>query len=246
MHNRLIRLAIAHRGNYGAIKKALENREEADQTIRIQRAVTILDQDYPDRLRQLKYPPYVLFYIGNKQLLEEKCLSIVGTREPSYYGIHATRELVSLVKDRYVLVSGMARGIAALVHGEAERTIGILGNGLNYDYPACNSELYRYMREKQLLISEYPLDTRPQRYHFPFRNRLIAALSDDVVVMQAGRNSGSLLTANEAFKLNRRVHALVYPYDDVSGQGCNELISRGALMLDGKSFVRLAEKKSGS
>lgn len=242
MRNKLIRLAIIHHGQYGAIKRALENGEEPDDTVRVQRAITILDQDYPERFRQLNKPPYVLFYIGNKELLKERCLSVVGTREPSYYGISATRELVSLVRKRYVLVSGMAKGIDALVHQNAERTIGILGNGLNYDYPLCNRELYRYMREKQLLISEYPLNTRPQRYHFPFRNRLIAALSDDVVVMQAGRNSGSLLTADQAFKLGRRVHALVYPYDDASGQGCNELISKGALMLDGRDFAALALK----
>ena len=246
MRDKLIRLAIIHKGQYSAIKKALENKEEPDQTLRLQRAITIVDPDYPERLKQLKYPPYVLFYIGRKELLKGNCLSIVGTRQPSYYGVSATRQLVSLVNNRYVLVSGMAKGIDALVHQNAERTIGILGNGLNYDYPLCNRQLYSYMREKQLLISEYPLDTRPQRYHFPFRNRLIAALSDDIVVMQAGKNSGSLLTANEAFKLNRRVHALVYPYDDASGQGCNELIAHGARILDGNCFERLAAEKSES
>ena len=242
MRNDLIRLAIQHNGEYGALKRALENHEKPDPTIRVQRALTILDEDYPAKLRDLKCPPYVLFYIGNRELLKTECLSIVGTRNPTYYGIHATQQLVDALKGRYTLISGMARGIDAIVHRSAERTIGILGNGLNYDYPAENRSLYRYMREKQLLISEYPLDSPPRRYHFPFRNRLIAALSDDTVVMQAGRKSGSLLTAAEAMKLNRRVHALVYPYDDASGQGCNELIASGALMLSDGSFRRLREE----
>ncbi|MBQ6654888.1 MAG: DNA-processing protein DprA [Erysipelotrichaceae bacterium] len=238
MRNQLIRLAIQYSGQYGAITRALKEHEQPDETIRIQRALTVLDEEYPQSLRDLKYPPYVLFYIGDISLLKSKCLSIVGTREPSYYGIHATEQLVNEVRERYTLVSGMARGIDAIVHRNAERTIGVLGNGLNYDYPACNASLYQYMREKQLLISEYPLDVRPQRYHFPFRNRLIAALSEDTVVMQAGVHSGSLLTASEALKLGRRVHALVYPYDDASGQGCNQLIADGALMLNIEGFGR--------
>ena len=236
MRNQLIRLAIQYGGQYGAITRALNQHEMPDPTIRVQKAVTVLDEEYPQSLRDLKYPPYVLFYIGGLSLLNKECLSIVGTREPTYYGIHATERLVNEVKERYVLVSGMAKGIDAIVHRNAERTIGVLGNGLNYDYPACNADLYQYMRNKQLLISEYPLDVRPQRFHFPFRNRLIAALSPDTVVMQAGVHSGSLLTADEARKLNRRIHALVYPYDDESGQGCNHLIAEGALMLDIEGF----------
>jgi len=244
MRDTLIRLAIMCNGEYSRITKALQNKMPTDDSIRIPKAITILDEDYPEKLQQLAKAPYVLFYIGDKDLLKQPAVAVVGSRQASSYGIKATREIVEILKDEFVIVSGMAKGIDAVSHWQAERTIGVLGNGLDVNYPRQNQLLYDYMRKYQLLISEYPLGSGPERYHFPFRNRIIAALSDKIIVTQATRHSGALITVNEGLNLNRDIYALSYPYDDPQGEGCNELIEQGAAVLFKENLFQL--KKHGT
>ena len=244
MRDTLIRLAIMCGGEYSRITKALQNGMLADESIRIPKAITILDEDYPEKLRQLTRSPYVFFYIGNKDLLRQPAVAVVGSREASSYGLKATREIVDILKGEYVIVSGMARGIDTAAHWQAERTIGVLGNGLDINYPRQNQLLYEYMRRYQLLISEYPLGSKPERYHFPFRNRIIAALADKIIVTQATRHSGALLTVNEGLNLDREIYALSYPYDDSRGEGCNELIEQGAAVLFKENLFQLKKPKT--
>ena len=231
MRNELIRLAIMNHGNYWALRKAVESGAQGDPGIRIPKAITILDEDYPARLLELQYPPYVLFYTGNKELLKKPAAAVVGSRKVCEYGARATEDIVRQIADAYVIVSGMAKGIDAIAHWNGKESIGVLGNGLNIDYPIENRELYEYMRNKQLLISEYPLNERPRAYYFPFRNRIIAALADKIIVTQAASRSGTLITVNAALDLNRNVYVLPYPYGSVYGAGCNELIQQGANVI---------------
>lgn len=238
MRNILIRLAIKYNGDYFRIQKAITAKEKVDRNIELQKAITILDEEYPEELLELRYPPYVLFYEGNIELLKRRKCSVVGSRNPSAYGGEATRQVVDCLKDKYVIVSGMAKGIDRLAHCEAINTIGVLGNGVNITYPYSNRDIYRYMREKQLLISEYPADVKPEKYHFPFRNRIIAALGEKIIVTQAGLKSGTMLTVNEALNLNREIYVVPYRLTDKEGAGCNKLISQGA------NVVQWAESKN--
>ncbi|MBQ1826436.1 MAG: DNA-processing protein DprA [Erysipelotrichaceae bacterium] len=227
----LIRLAIKHEGDYFRIRKALERKEETDGGIPLQQALTILDEEYPKKLLELKYPPYVLFYEGDIRLLKEKMISIVGSRESCSYGEWITREIIKSLRYDYAIVSGMAKGIDTIAHSSSRKTIGILGNGLDVIYPKVNEQLYGYMKKYQLLLSEYPYGVKPLKEHFPFRNRIIAALGEAVIVTQAKEKSGTMLTVNEALAINKGVYAVPYNIDDENGSGCNQLIQQGANVI---------------
>lgn len=196
--------------------------------------VTIVDEHYPKQLKELQYPPWVLFYKGNLGLLSWPSVSIVGSRKINGYGESMTKLIASNVVNRYVLVSGLAVGIDALVHeiGLSQgKTIGVLGCGLGHVYPKCNQHLYEEIGKNHLLLSEYPSLVKPQKWYFPWRNRIIAALSKKLIVTQARCISGTMLTVNEAITLNREVYCVPYPFGESDGEGCNLLIQQGAQII---------------
>lgn len=231
MRERLIRLAIKYQGDYQKILNAIQTNEKEDESIELVDAITLLDDDYPKQLFDLTYPPFVLFYKGNKELLKNRLVSIVGSREITDYGKRMTIEITKLLSKSYTTVSGLAKGADALVHQYSSDTIGILGSGIDYCYPKCNEELYNYMCQHQLVLSEYPSLVVPDKKHFPFRNRIIAALSDKIIVTQASIHSGTMLTVNEGLDINRQIYVVPYHLDEIEGQGCNNLIQSGANMI---------------
>ena len=196
--------------------------------------ITCLDEDYPRQLRALRYPPWVVFYRGDLSLLKKRMISIVGSRDMQPYGEACTRMCASLLKEQFVLVSGLARGTDSLVHRCAMaggHTVGVIGSGFSHVYPSENRDLYRSMQQHDLILSEYPYPTGVRKHHFPWRNRLIAALGEVLIVTQAAVKSGTMLTVNEAISLNRDVYAVPWPLMDPHGFGCNKLISEGAMIL---------------
>lgn len=231
----LINLAIKYSGDYKSIYNALKNDERVkdlsyDKDIK---ALTILDIDYPEVFLDLALPPLVLFYKGNLNLLKEDKVAVVGSRVVGSYAKRATIDIVNKLKNDYCIVSGLAKGVDSLAHISAlsHSTIGVIGCGIDYIYPKVNYELYQKMIDKHLIISEYPFMTLPLASHFPFRNRLIAALARKVYVMQAGLKSGTFITVNEALELGREVYALPYSIYDSDGVGCNRLIEEGARLI---------------
>lgn len=132
-----------------------------------------------------------------------------------------------------VIVSGMAKGIDAQAHYSSltGKTVGVLGCGMNVHYPTCNEQLYQQMKKRHCLISEYPPDTPPLKHHFPWRNRIIAALADKVAVPQAKCRSGTMVTVNYAMEMGKDIYCVPYPLWDLEGDGCNELIYNGAIPL---------------
>ncbi|MGN1399461.1 MAG: DNA-processing protein DprA [Erysipelotrichaceae bacterium] len=228
MRDYLIRLAIKYQGDYGQILRAIKRNEAVSKGIALQKAITIIDQDYPKSLLMLKNPPFVLFYQGNIDLLKCDAIAVIGSRDISEYGSKATIEVVNLLKQHFCIISGLAKGVDSLALLYAEKSIAVIGNGINVCYPLANTDLYSYMREKQLIISEYPQDVNPLKRSFPFRNRIIAALAKSIVVTQAAVKSGTMITVNEALNLNKEIYCVPYRYDDEKGQGCNQLIQQGA------------------
>lgn len=228
----LIFYAIKYRGDYNKILYAIHNNEKMIVRYNVN-AITILDNDYPECLKDLKYPPFVLFYKGNKELLKGDKVAVIGSRLPCEYAIRATVALVERLKDNRVIVSGLAKGIDGAAHRASidARTIGILGCGIDYIYPKENSDLFNEMSLNHLILSEYPSKELPYSYHFPFRNRIIAALANDVYVMQSSLKSGTLITVNEALSINRNVYALPYDIFSKEGEGTNMLIEEGANMI---------------
>ena len=214
MRNLLIYLAIKYQGDYFKIKKAIKNNEKITDRIVLQKAITILDKEYPQQLLDLEYPPFVLFYKGDITLLNNELIAVVGSRNYSEYGKRCTIDIVEKLSRGYVIVSGLAKGIDSIAHIHAEKTIAVLGNGLNYYYPFENRSLYQKLQENQLVISEYPLNVKPRKYHFPFRNRIIAALCKSIIVTEASYKSGTMTTVNEGLTLNRDIYAIPYSYDE--------------------------------
>ncbi|WP_208559948.1 DNA-processing protein DprA [Marinilactibacillus kalidii] len=197
---------------------------------------------YPQRLKEIYFPPILLFYKGNSQLLSKKIIGIVGARDCTRYGIQCIEQLLpALVRNEIVICSGLARGIDTVAHCEtlkaSGKTIAVIGTGINRYYPAENQQLQKYIEESNLVLSEFPPDTRPLKHHFPLRNRIIAGLSDGVTVIEAKSRSGSLITAYQALEQNREVYAVPGPIFGELSEGTNALIKSGAKIVTSASDI---------
>ena len=202
--------------------------------------ITYLDFNYPFKLRKIYNPPYILYTIGNIELLNKKIVAVRGSREPTNYSSSITKKIVNkLLKKGYVVVSGLAVGIDSVSHVECTKkgmknTIGVLGTGLHKEvfYPRLNYYLYTDMLEKNnLVISELSPKMKGNRYTFPLRNRIIAGLSESIIAIQAKLNSGSIITCNEALNQGKDVYIPLGPIDEPMHKGTNLLIKDGAIPI---------------
>ena len=199
--------------------------------------VTVADETYPKLLRQIYDPPPLLFYRGNLSGLGKICLSVVGTRQATSYGIRVATELVTaLARTGLTIVSGLAYGIDTVAHRAAlssgGTTAGVLASGLDQIYPVANQQLAQEMVAKNgIVLSEFPPGTAPLKQNFPFRNRIIAGLSRATLVIEAAPGSGSLITARAALEQNREVFAVPGSIFSQHSQGTNELIKLGAHLV---------------
>lgn len=196
------------------------------------------DQYYPAYLNQIYDPPPVLFVRGETAGLNEPCIAVVGTRQPSLNGENTARDLAAgLAGAGYTVVSGMARGIDSAAHEAAlaagGRTIAVLGSGVDVIYPAENGKLAEKIMEQGCIISECLMGAPPESHNFPRRNRLISGLSRGVLVVEAGEKSGALITANYAADQNRDVFAVPGDPRRPSCRGTNRLIGQGAKLVQG-------------
>ena len=185
--------------------------------------ITIVDDDYPDQLRETYCPPLVLFYTGRLELLKNPLLAVVGARDMSNYGETVLRGLIPQLAKRQVTV--VSHRLALANDGP---TIGVVGCGLDRVYPAENRQLQETVAQRGLVLSEYGRGEPPLAYHFPERSRIIAGLASTVLVIEAKKRSGSLITANLALEENRTVCAVPGRIDTSRSMGCNELIAAGA------------------
>jgi len=201
---------------------------------------TPADADYPRLLLEIPSPPPVLYYRGQVHPQENQGITpmvgIVGTREPTEYGKRWTRKIsTALAKHGFTVVSGMAAGIDTNAHhgclSAGGRTLAILGTGIDVVYPPRNLSLYEEIQKQGLVISEYPAGSKPNRVHFPQRNRIIAGLSRAVLVMEAPTKSGALITADFANEFCRDVYALPGSLDNEQALGCLGLLSKGAHVI---------------
>lgn len=203
------------------------------------RVIPLDSADYPECLRNIYAPPAVLYVKGKMPDFDSSfSLAMVGTRKATPYGVReAFNFACNLSKLGAVIVSGGALGIDSASHSGAlyagGTTACILGCGINYNYPRQNRKMREEITENGALISEYPPDTAPKPYHFPTRNRIISALSNAVLVIEAGKSSGSLITANCAAEQGRDVFALMGNVDSPMSVGSNELIKDGAVPVTG-------------
>lgn len=192
--------------------------------------ITPADRDFPAGVLNMTYDrPLVLYYVGEKQVFSNRGIAIVGTRECSVYGKRTARMFaIALTEAGFNIVSGLANGIDTCAHEaclEADgTTIAVLPGGLDKIVPQNNRELARRIVRKGLAVSEYPPGFIPQKYTYPHRNRLIAALSEGVLLVEAGEKSGALYTCNHAAEQNKPVFCIPGNLDSDASKGANNLI----------------------
>lgn len=206
--------------------------------------ITIEDKNYPELLKKISDPPRVLYFKGEFKK-EEFCFGVVGTRRYSAYGKQVTLDIVGKLSEAgLTIVSGLAPGIDTFSHQicceKRRRTIAVLGTGLDEKsiYPQSNLKLAReILKTGGCLISELPPGTPGSKITFPNRNRIISGLSYGVLVVEAKNKSGSLITANYAFRQNRMVFAIPGPIYSSNSAGPHKLIKRGAKLVDNPNDI---------
>lgn len=222
-------------GNKGVLKESWQTltTEWLQEKRNTQKSISFFSERYPESLKNIAQPPLALFYEGNIDFLEYPSIAMVGARLATPYASQVLYQLIpKLVLEKLVIVSGLAKGVDRLSHELAilagGKTIGVIGCGLDRCYPKEVSDLFQEMKQKQLVLSEYPLGTPIKKHHFPMRNRIIAGLTQGTCVIEAKERSGSLITAQLALDNGKEVFAI--PGEILSGQssGCHRLIQDGA------------------
>lgn len=218
--------------------------------------VTSIDAEYPEKLKYIENYPRVLYYVGDFSLTGGNLLALVGARKCTDYARWAINYLMKDLSDYdFTIVSGLAAGVDALSHRAAIenglKTIGVLGTGIDIEYPSSNRAIYREMKKNHLVLTEFPPGTKGFPQNFPQRNRIISGLSSATCVIEAKKKSGSLITARLAFEQGREVFAVPGNINSLYSEGANMLIADGAFplleardVLDGVSDYRDMTGKS--
>lgn len=199
--------------------------------------ISIEDEEYPNLLKQIYDPPISLYIKGNKDILNNPSIAIVGCREASDYGKKVAKYFAyNLANQNINIISGLAKGVDSYAHigtlSTCGKTVAVVGNGLNTVYPTEN----KYLSEKILknggaIISEYPLGTKAEKMNFPARNRIISGMSKGVIVIEAKEKSGTLITVDFALEQGRDVYVVPGNINSINSVGTNELIKQGAKMV---------------
>ena len=243
--NILIYLAMKFNGDWDLMMDEFKNKRnrfsEEDKklidNLKID-AITILDEDYPICLKNIEKPPFVLFYKGNRSLINDSnyhYLAIVGSRNSTIYGETMTLKIIKELAKDTCIVSGLAKGIDRKAHNEALnyglKTIAVLGNGIDIEYPSCNKELYKKIpNHGGLIISEYPNGVIGTQNSFLVRNRIIAGLTKCTLLIESYDRSGAVNTVNYAICFGKNVGCV--PSSAVRESNANKFIKDGAALIE--------------
>jgi DNA processing protein len=198
--------------------------------------LTLDDTEYPALLRQIHDPPTVLYVWGKLESRDHHAIGVVGSRRTTYYGLECAKKLsYQIAYSGLTVVSGLARGIDTAAHQGAlaakGRTVAILGTGLRHLYPAENRALAEKIASCGAVVTEFPMETTPDRQTFPMRNRIISGWGFGLLVIEAGVNSGALISASQAADQGRNLYAVPGPIDRPTSHGTNRLIQQGAKLV---------------
>lgn len=199
--------------------------------------ITVQDIDYPEKIRNIYDYPIVLYYKGNKKILNDFSIGIIGCRNCTKYGEKTAKNVAySLAKCGINITSGLARGIDTCSHlgclNANGKTIAVVGNGLDNVYPYENKKVIEEIIDKKgVILSEYPIKTKPNPRNFPARNRIISGLSDGIVVVEAKEKSGTLITVDFALEQGKNVYVVPGNIDSENSKGTNDLIKQGAKVI---------------
>ena len=218
--------------------------DQMDVAAEIQRAerlgahiITRADANYPDALASIHDPPLALYVRGTLQPGDVHAIGVVGSRRCTHYGTQtADRLCFQLAKQGYTVVSGLARGIDAAAHRGAlkgrGRTLAVLGCGIDQVYPPEHGDLAEDIRQQGAILTEFPVGFKPTRQSFPQRNRIISGLAKGVLLVEAARGSGAMMTIDFANEQGRLVFAVPGRIDNPGAGGCNHLIKNGAKLVE--------------
>ncbi len=232
-------------------KGFLEKKDEERLKIEMEKVkkygVDIITYDsptYPLRLKEIYYPPILLYAKGSYLgiLKQDLMIAVVGSRKMTDYGANCAENIVrKLAESGVIIVSGLANGIDSVAHKTAINsngyTLGVSGCGMDIVYPSYNLRVYEEVKKQGCIITEFPFGMRPYRWNFPRRNRIIAGISLGVIVVEAASRSGSLTTAKIALSENRDVFAVPGNIDRVNSKGTNRLIQEGAKLISSADDV---------
>lgn len=216
--------------------RELINKMENYMKINEIKQVNFYDKEYPKQLKNMYDPPITLFYKGDITLSNTNCISVVGSRNATKYGLDASYNLgKEVARNNYTVVSGMARGIDTKAHQGAlsvgnGKTIAVVGCGLDRVYPEENVKLFNEITERGLVLSEYVVGAKVEAGNFPARNRIISGLSENLVVVEATPKSGAMITVGFALEQGKNVYAVPGNVNSYASAGTNELIKNGALV----------------
>lgn len=216
---------------------SLATQEQTKSNLNRYAVITIIDKNYPDILKRIKDPPLVLYAQGDRSLLlDSPALSVIGTRNPSNEAMRKMELIVRpIIENNWIIVSGMAKGIDRYAHElslkYSGKTIAVLGGGFHHIYPKQNLGVYHEITKRGLVLSEYPPDMPPARYHFPERNRIISGLSFGTLVIEATERSGTLITVDQALDQGREVYAVPGSPLLPQTKGCHQMIQDGAKLV---------------
>ncbi len=210
-----------------------EKRRIAEHGIRL---LTLDDSTYPEALRQIHDPPFLLYMKGTITPADAAAVAVVGSRRTTHYGREQAKKLsFQLAKAGFTIVSGLARGIDTAAHeaslAAGGRTLAVLGSGIGNVYPPENQSLADRIAEHGAVLSEFPVLYVPDKQSFPLRNRIVAGLCQGLLVVEAPAWSGALITANQALEQGRSVFAVPGPIDRPTSEGCHRLIQQGATLV---------------
>lgn len=206
------------------------------------RIITFADNEYPDLLKEIHNPPMLLYVKGNDIPKHKAFISMVGSRNPTYYGLKSAETIaLGLTRRGVGVVSGLARGIDTASHKGCLRgkgfTIAVIGTGIDVVYPSSNRKIMENIIERGSVISEFPMGSPPEPRNFPIRNRVISGISRGVVVVEATRKSGSLITASLSLEQGRDVFAVPGSIESFKSRGCHFLIKQGAGLVENADDV---------
>lgn len=226
---------ITSKTNFNKIKDETE-KEIVNLSKHSARIITYWDEDYPTLLKEIFYPPILLYLKGSLKKIENNTIAIVGTRMPTVYGKNQAEIFArELTNKNLVIVSGMARGIDSIVHQtvlqSGGNTIAVIGSGIDVIYPPENKKLFQQISEQGLIISEYSLGTKPDAQNFPKRNRIISGLTLGTLIIETRINGGAMQTAAYAIDQNREIFAIPGNINSKQSEGPNSLIQRGEAKL---------------
>ena len=198
--------------------------------------LTLDDTEYPALLRQIHDPPTVLYIWGKLESRDQHAIGVVGSRRTSHYGLECAKKLsYQIAYSGLTVISGLARGIDTAAHQGAlaakGRTVAVLGTGLHHLYPAENRALAEKIASCGAVVTEFPMETTPDRQTFPMRNRIISGWGFGLLVVEAGVNSGALISASQAADQGRNLYAIPGPIDRPTSHGTNRLIQQGAKLV---------------